>query len=185
MLLIELAGTARDLAFLKDESCPHFVFIVSGQTKGDQLSGAKFGVPIASRTEGTNLQPGKWVKRLVDLLTLRNDTRGRLFRRNLNPARLFEFEHDFFRLLREVQSTTTLIDKTKDVDSEYGILRSSHRGMTAHARNMNVTKDDLKTFNRWSKEMNSQTGMPRLDMPKTYSSLDAIKPLLLRVTRSF
>jgi hypothetical protein len=99
----------------------------------------------------------------------------------LNPACLFEFEHDFFWLLREVQSTTNLIDKSKDVDAEYGI----QRGMTAHARNMNVTKDNLKTFNRWSKEMNSQTGLARLDMPETYSSLDAIKPLLLQVTRSF
>jgi hypothetical protein len=185
MLLIELAGTARDLVFLADEVCPHFILVVSGRTKGNQLSGAKFGVPIAARTEGTNLLPGKWIQRLVEIMTAKNDTRGRLFRRNLSPTRLFEFEFDFFRLLREVQSTTLLIDKTKDVDSEYGILRSCRRGMTAHARNMRVSKDDLKTFNRWSQEMNAQTGMARLDMPETYSSLEAIKPLLLRVTRSF
>jgi hypothetical protein len=54
--------------------------------------------------------------------------------------------------------------------------------MTAHAPNMKVSKDDLKTFNRWSKEMNAQTGLARLDMPETYSSLEAIKPLLLRIT---
>jgi hypothetical protein len=29
-----------------------------------------------------------------------------------------------------------LIDKQKDVDSDYGILRSSCQGMTAHARNL-------------------------------------------------
>jgi hypothetical protein len=50
---------------------------------------------------------------------------------------------------------------------------------------MKVSKDDLNTFNRWSHEMNSQTGVARLDMADTYSSLDAIKPLLLRVTRAF
>jgi hypothetical protein len=61
--------------------------------------------------------------------------------------RLFEFEFDFFRLLREVQATTNLIDKSKEVDSEYRILRSSRRAMTAHARNMKLSKDDLKTFN--------------------------------------
>jgi hypothetical protein len=118
-------------------------------------------------------------------MTAKNDTRGRLFWRNLSPTCLFEFEFDFFRLLCEVQSTTTLIDKTKDVDSEFGILWSCRRGMPAHARNMRISKDDLKTFNRWSQEMNAQTGMARLDMPETYSSLEAIKPLLLRVTRSF
>jgi hypothetical protein len=147
MLLIELAGTARDLIFLGDITCPHFILVVSGRTKGNQLSGVKFGVPIAACTEGTNLLPGKWIQRLVEILTLKNDTRGQLFRRNLSPARLFEFEFDFFQLLREVQSSTNLIDKTKDVDSEYGILWSCQRGMTAHARNMKVSKDDLKTFN--------------------------------------
>jgi hypothetical protein len=57
--------------------------------------------------------------------------------------------------------------------------------MTAHARNMGITKDELFTFNRWSTEMNSKTGMARLDMAETYSSLDAIKPTLLRITRVF
>jgi hypothetical protein len=185
MLLVELAGTARDLVFLADVVCPHFILVVSGRTKGNQLSGAKLGVPIAARTEGTNLLPGKWIQQLVKIMTVKNDTRGRLFRRNLSPTRLFEFEFDFFRLLLEVQSTTSLIDKSKDVDSEYRILCSCRQGMTAHARNMRVSKDDLKTFNRWSQEMKAQTGLARLDMPETYSSLEAIKPLLLRVTRSF
>jgi hypothetical protein len=48
MLLIELAGTAQDLVFLKDDTCPHFILVVSGRTKGNQLSGAKFGVPITA-----------------------------------------------------------------------------------------------------------------------------------------
>jgi hypothetical protein len=96
MFLIELARTARDLSFLGDVNCPHFILVVSGRTKGNQLSGAKFGVPIAARTEGTNLLPGKWIQRLVEILTLKNDTCGRIFRRNLCPTRLFEFEFDFF-----------------------------------------------------------------------------------------
>jgi hypothetical protein len=185
MLLIELAGTLQKLEHLSDLNCPHFILIVSGRTKGNQLSGAKFGVPVAATTEGTHLMPGKWVSRLCSLLVATGDTSGRLFRRRLKPTRLFEFEHDFFKLLREVQSTTDLIDKAMDVESSFGIFRSTRRGMTAHARNMKVSKDDLNTFNRWSHEMNSQTGVARLDMADTYSSLDAIKPLLLRVTRSF
>jgi hypothetical protein len=48
MLLIELAGTVRKLEFLSDPVCPHFILIVSGKTKGNQLSGAKFGVPVAA-----------------------------------------------------------------------------------------------------------------------------------------
>ena len=76
MLLIELAGTARKLDFLLDKACPHFVFVVSGTTKGSRHSGTKFGVPIASITEKSGLQPGKWVKRLCDLMTAKGDTSG-------------------------------------------------------------------------------------------------------------
>lgn len=81
MLLIELAGTAAQLDFLADPSLPHFVLVISGPTKGNQLSGSKFGVPIVAKTEGSYLKPGKWIVRLVDLRTERNDTKGRLFRR--------------------------------------------------------------------------------------------------------
>jgi hypothetical protein len=185
MLLIELAGTARSLEFLTDASCPHVILHISGRTKGNQLSGAKFGIPLAATTEGTHLQPGKWVKRLVELMTTNGDTRGRLFRRTLSPAKLFEFEGDFFRLLKAVQAGSSLIGPEVDVESIFGILRSSRRGMTAHARNMEVSKDMLKVFNRWHTEMNSSTGIARLDMLETYSSLDAIKPTLLRITRAF
>ena len=91
-------------------------------------------------------------------MTANGQTSGRLLRRALIPSRLFEFETDFFRLLREVQSTTDLFDKTVDVEAVYGILRSSRHGMTAHARNVGITKDELNTFNRWSADMNSYTG---------------------------
>jgi hypothetical protein len=184
MLLIELAGTATNLDFLGDRALPHFVLIISGPTKGNQLSGSKFGVPIVATTEGTYLRPGKWVQRLVTLRTEKGDTTGRLFRRRLVPSKLYEFENDFFSVLRKVQNSTTFISRDTDVASSYGILRSLRRGMTAHARNMNVSKDELQTFNRWNKEMNAKTGLARLDMPDTYSALGSLKPTLLRVTRA-
>ena len=185
MLLIEVAGTRASMEFLTDPDCPHFLLTVSGRTKGNQLAGSKFSVPIAARTEYSNLQPGEWVRRLIRLLEERNEATGRLFRRQLIPARLFEFEFDFFRVLREVQSTTNLIDKTLVVEDSFGILRSCRRGMTAHARNRAVTKDDLQTFNRWNKGISSTSGAPRLDMVEHYSSLTVMKPTLLRVTRVF
>ena len=101
------------------------------------------------------------------------------------PHQVVGIRRGFYRLLKQVQTTTSLIDKTMDVDSCYGILRSIRRGMTAHTRNMGVTKDALKTFNRWSKEMNSCTGGSRLDMPDTYLALNAIKPMLFEITRIF
>ena len=65
--LIELAGTARDLRHLSDPALPHFMLAILGKTKGNQLSGAKFSVPIVGRTTRTNLQPGKWVQQLCGL----------------------------------------------------------------------------------------------------------------------
>ena len=185
MPLIELAGTSNSLQFLTDHDCLHLILVITGRTKGNQLGGAKFGVPIAATTTGSNLQPGKWVKRLCDLKRAKGHTTGRLLKRNLTMPRLYEFEHDFFRLLREVQATTSFIDQGVEVGSSYGILRSCRRGMTVHARNVGVSKEELNTFNRWSADMNSKTGVGRLDMAETYSALDHLKPTLLRVTRPF
>jgi hypothetical protein len=54
-LLIELAGTANSLVHLDDEVNAHFKFVILGCTKGNQILGAKFGVPCVPVTEGTNL----------------------------------------------------------------------------------------------------------------------------------
>ena len=59
MLLIEFAGTKSSLHFLTDPADPHFVLTVSGKTKGNQLSGAKFYVPIVAQTTTSSLRPGE------------------------------------------------------------------------------------------------------------------------------
>jgi hypothetical protein len=136
MLLIEFAGTAKSLRHLLDPKLPHFVLIISGRTKGIQLSGSKFGIPCVSVTEGTHLRPGIWLDRLVMLMKADGVSKGRLFQRSLSPARLFEFEHDFFSLIERVQSSTDLLDQAMDVRDSFGILRSLRRGFTSHAKNM-------------------------------------------------
>jgi hypothetical protein len=55
MLLIEYAGTAKSIENLNDPKEPHFTFVISGRTKGNQLSGAKFGVPCVGTSEGTHI----------------------------------------------------------------------------------------------------------------------------------
>ena len=184
MLLIELAGTAAGLAFRSDPECPHFMMVISGRTKSNQVGGAKFSLPIAWTTEGSHLFPGKWVERLIEIMASKGETGGRLFRRKLMPARLYEFEHDFFRLIKEVQATTDFINKSMIVEDSYGMLRSLRRGMTSHAQNMRIHRDWLQTFNRWNKG-HSTTGIGRMDMVDTYSSLKTLKPTLLQVTQAF
>jgi hypothetical protein len=79
MLLIELAGTATSLAHMTDVKNAHFVFVVSGRTKANQTTGAKFGLPCAPVTEGTHLRPGRWVKGLVENMQGSGCRGGRLF----------------------------------------------------------------------------------------------------------
>jgi hypothetical protein len=185
MLLIEFAGTAKSLQHMADVKTPHFVLVVSGRTKGNQLSGSKFGIPCVGVTEGTHLRPGIWLERLVALMKADGTKGGRLFRRHLTPSKLYEFEHDFFTLIERVQSSTSLIDKDVDVRDAFGILRSLRRGWTSHAKNMGLPEDWINAMNRWRTEANSQTGAPHLDMADVYASLDSLKPLFLRITLSF
>jgi hypothetical protein len=185
MLLIEYAGTAKSVEKLNDPREPHFTFVVSGRTKGNQLSGAKFGVPCVGTTEGTHLQPGKWVKRLVEIKQAAGARGGRLFARRLSPSKMFEFANDFFVLLERVQAQTEHIDKEMDVRDAYGLMRSSRRGLTSHAKNMGIPLEDLKAFNRWRSEIKiGNGGAGRLDMPDLYAALKSLTPALLRFTRS-
>lgn len=69
MTQVELAGTRKGLQDLQSSE-PYFTIVVSGRTKGNQMSGAKFGIPCVAITEGSGLQPGKWVRRLVEVRML-------------------------------------------------------------------------------------------------------------------
>lgn len=109
MLLVERAGTLKSLSNLQGAGEAWFKLVVSGPTKGNQLSGSKFAVPLVDRTEGTGLEPGKWMRRLATTLSELKIKSSRLFTRKLLPPRLFEFEDDFFVILEKVQATTSFI----------------------------------------------------------------------------
>jgi hypothetical protein len=183
MLLIELAGTANSLVHLEASKDAHFVFVIAGRTKGDQSSGAKLGVPCVGVTEGTNLRPGRWVKRLVEIIHTEDRRSGRLFNRNLTFATLPEFELDFFTVLEKVQTTTDLFPADLLISEECGIGRSLRRTVTAHARNMGIDSDIVSANNRWRTERGSKTGAPRLDMPDVYTTLESLIPALLQFSR--
>jgi hypothetical protein len=169
---------------LRDAVDPHFKFAVSGRTKGNQMSSHKFAIPCVNETDGIHLKPGIWVERLVVTLREMGIRRGRLFAHQLLPSKLLEFEEDLFKILEKVQATTTFIAKGMDVRSEYGIGRSNRRGVTAHARNMEVGREIISAINRWHEEANSSTGDPRMDMADIYTTLDALIPSVLRYSRA-
>jgi hypothetical protein len=173
---IEFAGTKKSLRWL-EKADPYLMLVVSGRTKGNQVSGAKFSVPCVLKTEGTGLTPGKWIKRLVTLMTASGITSGRLFQRRLDPPRRFEMEDEFMTLLEEVQASSEAKEDKIDVRDRYGMERSLRRGVSAHARNMGVNEDLIKAINRWQKDPSK--GAARLDMIELYSQADALTLLYL------
>jgi hypothetical protein len=111
-------------------------------------------------------------------------TRGRLFQRQLSVPKLFEFEDNFYTVLERVQSETKAIDPELVVREKFGIMRSTRKGQTGHAMNMQINKDLIEAFNRWRKDLESGTRVPRLDMVATYATWNVILPTLLRFTHA-
>jgi hypothetical protein len=184
MVRIEFAGTAKSTdKWLKRDVDPFFMLVVTGRSKGNQLSGAKFSVPCVKHTEGANLSPGIWIERLVKEMRASGIRSGRLFqRRRLDPPCMSEWENDFMAILELVQSTTEFSDDGIDVRDKYGLGRSIRRGATAHARNMEVDEDLIKAVQRWNKD---RTGAARLDMIELYSEAEILTPTYLRYSHAF
>lgn len=182
MPLIELAGTAHSLRFLELEEDPHFLLRLKGRTKGILLAGAGFEIPIVATTGVSKLEPGRWMKRLVGVISMEGRTNGKLFQRKFKPAKLIEFEEDWFEILLSVQDTTNLIDKDLDLREKAGILRTLRRGFTSHAINMEVPTSLINAFNRWrdeAKESGKKGAFKTIDL---YSQLDTLKPTFLKVS---
>jgi hypothetical protein len=56
MILQELAGTENSMVNMNNAKDAHFLFVILGWTKGNQLSGATFAIPCVPVTEGTHLR---------------------------------------------------------------------------------------------------------------------------------
>jgi hypothetical protein len=69
----------KSLKYLSDEKLAHFELVGLGRTKGNRLSGAKFGIPVVAVTIGTNLRLGRWIKRLITILHETGRRNGLLF----------------------------------------------------------------------------------------------------------
>ena len=93
----------------------------------------------------------------MEIVTGEGRTKGRLFQRKLNRAKLCEFEDDFFSILEQVQTSTTLIDEKINIREDAGILRTLRRGVTDHCLNMNVDTELLKVVHRWASETQSRS----------------------------
>jgi hypothetical protein len=186
MLLVDMLGTLTSVQKLMKVGAPdpHFKFVIIGRTKGVQQDGKKFAIPCVKVTQATGLRPGVWVKRLTDMKLSSGESHGKLFVRKLRPAKLMEFEEDFYTVLERVQETTELMSKEVCVRDACGISRSLRRGVTAHSKNMRIDKELRDAIHRWGKEANTKLGVARLDMGDTCTALESIMPLILEFSRA-
>ena len=120
----------------------------------------------------------------MDIKLLAGEGHGKLFVRKLRPAKLIEFEDDFFRVLERVQDAADLAPKELCVRDVCGLSRSLRRGVTAHSKNTRIDKELRDAVNRWGKEANAKLGVARLDMGDTHTALEAIVPLTLEFSRA-
>jgi hypothetical protein len=158
----------------------HFELVLSGPTKSNRLSGARFPIPCVAITTGSRLRPGIWLKRYIHLLRLAGRRGGYLFGKdNGSKPKLCQFDNDFYSVLEDVQAARAdLLAATVYVQEKYGILRSLRRGVTGHATNMEVPEKTINAVNRWRKEMGSNS--PSLTLSEMYADLNQIKPTILR-----
>ena len=117
---------------------------------------------------------------LMNVYNQMNIRNGKLFQQRLNPGKLIEFQDDFYHYLELVQFNTALIHEDVIVREEFGILRSLRRGVTAHARNMDVPRELVEAMNCWRTEKNAKSGGSNLAMIDHYTDLEAILPTVLR-----
>ena len=80
---------------------------------------------------------------------------------------------------------TGVVDESLNGRKAFGILRALRRGVTSHAKEMELPGEWIDMMNRWRTEANSKTGTPQLDMSDVYASLESLKPLLLPITQWF
>jgi len=188
MPMMELAGTRASTKFLTQplgSLPPHFDLVVAGRTKGNQLSGAKFKIPVCAVTSYSKLKPGIWMVRLCRLLGEQGRTRGYLFgSSDEDVPKLQDFHEVFFETLEELQQARPdLIGPDVEVRELYGILRTLRRSATAHATNRRIPSDIVNSVNRWRTEKNSE--VPVLDMQGTYARLDFLKEIILKYSSGF
>jgi len=188
MPMMELVGTRNSIKCLSrptGDLKPHFDLVVAGNTKGNQLSGAKFKIPVCALTEHSNLRPGIWMTRLCSLLAEKGRAKGHLFgSSDERIPKLDDFNDMFYEVLEELQERRPdLISQDVDVRELCGILRTLRRSATAHATNRRFGKDIVNAANRWRVEKNSD--LPALDMQGTHARLDYLKPIVLLCSLGF
>jgi len=168
---------------------PHVPLAMAGRFK-KHVGENQYFQPLANVTaSGLNIQ--KWMFRAITTYESLGVVDGPMFRLassgcgakvkrcamgDLNPA--------FHALLKRVQDRwPNVIPANVDVEAEYDIARSEHRGVTAHAQNQCIPKEMISANNRWRKHEKAGGMRSGMCMMEHYSDAKASVKMLIRFSQ--
>jgi hypothetical protein len=130
---------------------PHVGLPLSGRFKARSQEQQTILIPIAYRT-ASGLEPGKWARRLVEVLEEFGVTRGWAFQSEEGEQRsMHSFEDKFLELLLRVQQEEPeLFPGAVKITEDFHLGRSHRRGATSRATAAGVTDSDIDWINRWN-----------------------------------
>jgi hypothetical protein len=188
--MMSLSGTANHLNEGLQHRNQHVVVALVGRFKNETSEQCHL-MPLVVVT-ATGMEPGKWVRRMVEWYAEVGITTGWVFRKgDIRPdiqsekSRQSDYEID---ILSEIDTIRTevpgIVGINVDVFEEYGLSRSFRRGSDTHAGNQGVAAIDVERNNRWRSVENAKSKQPKLRMIHHYTEVSNSLPALLRYSKS-
>jgi hypothetical protein len=177
--LVELRGIRKcwDQALAHEQ--PHVVIALLGRLK-NEIGECHHLMPVVFHTP-RGLEPGKWVKRVLDEYEGRNIRSGYMFwNGDGTKIKIKELESRFHdRLLRVQQEQPRLITPDLDVVEEYGVSRSFRRGATSEVTSQGALPSVIELNGRWRKSHQSGASRPNVTIREHYTDVRlTLNPLL-------
>jgi hypothetical protein len=135
---------------------PHIGLPLAGRFKARSQDNRTILIPIAYDT-ASKLQPGVWVKQLINLLEKDGIITGWLFQ-DVTKTQLpmSYFEDDFYdRLYAIQQDQPHVFTEGIEIQEDYHLTRSFRRGATTRATAAGVASEDIDYINRWHRVLYS------------------------------
>ena len=180
--LLSLCGVRRHIdRAASHPTHPHVVVALLGRFK-TEISQKYHLMPVVLKTQ-TGLEPGLWMRRMVDWFEKSGVVRGWVFRnfRTGEAARARDYEFEILNELENIQrESPDIISSNVNVMDEYGVSRSFRRGSDTHALNQGVAIADIERNNRWRSVENAGSKRVALRMVHHYEDVLLMLKSLLK-----
>lgn len=180
--LMSLGGVRRHLERgMNHATHPHVTVALLGRFK-TEVSQKYHLMPIVMKTK-SGLEPGVWMKRMVDWYEEAGIVRGWVFRnfKTGEPARARDYEVEILSELEYIQKMSPeIVNESVNVFEDFGVSRSFRRGSDTQALIQGVSVVDIERNNRWRSVENAGSKKVVLRMVHHYEELSLMLESLLK-----